>query len=596
MISGAGYYLTLPIRHCLRSRPAPQDCAPTVQSGGRPTCTQKMQVYARAAYAGVQKALGQLLSATSSELIGGAMPLLGTAITEAKGAETGLVVGIVLMEAGNFASGLHSSSVVQDAFGISNRAKGTILLLSCTLPLIEAFAFYDSGEHASASEIPARIVYIMLGRMLSNACRDFINEFLLKGFIGDTKHVGADNKDLSKSEIVRRRGNRLLLGPLPDNVGSAALVQFVVKSQIKVRLNVSDIATDSVAELSLVGEHWRGTAASALASGVVKAFYAFWGELAKAYAANNDAEGGTLLYAEARFFKAIRENFGPKFADALLRWKDATSTRNLLGPLSDAVAIWGKFGYGNGVDVNGVASLVGGGTEMRTPAFVDRAAAGREARRQRTVVTATVPPTSIVQPLASLPLQTSDPLPSVRPDPGLIAQQAMVSIAGAIAQQSPSSVQPITASATATTTTTTTPMQTTEETVVTVRVLVVKNTPLPMEVEMQEDKSGRPAGLGDDYAPLLPDPESGSEVDSPVDESVLPPVTVTTGLLDTKEGRTSPDESSDEESPPVARYRSASTPVLKPQPDMLADESGPVNWHLTPGTLKKSPSHHLDED
>ncbi len=531
------------------------------------------------------------------------MPLLGTAISESKYPQTAVAVGTVLVVGTNLVSSLHSSKVVQDAFGVSNRARGAIIVLSCTMPLMEAFTLAGTGKDGSASEIPTKIVYIVLGRMLSNACRDFFNEFF-KGALGDTKHVGADNKDLSKSEVVRRRGNRLLLGPVADNIGSAALIQFVLKNQIKVRFNVSDVATDSVAELSLVGEHWRGTAASALSSGFVKALYAFWSEMAKAYAANNDSEGGTVMYVPARGCKAVQENFGPKFQDAWLRWKDATSTRNLLGPLSDAVAIWGKFGPSGGIEDNVVASFVGGGIEMRTPGLVDRAAAGREARKQRTVVTATVPPTSIAQPLASLSLQNSNPLPPVGSNPGLIAQQAMVSIAGSIAQQSSQLAGPMVASAKATTTTTTTPTQTTEETVVTVRVLVVKNTPLPgAEEDMPDDESARPALTGDGYAPLALDPES-EEGDYPVDEDVSLPGITTTRLPDTKEGRVSPDELADElpdESPddeplPVARYRSSGTPSQKPLPGVPAEESAPVTWHLEPVALKKSPSHHVDKD
>ena len=70
MIAGTVYYLATPIRSCMRNRSEAGGDGPCVQSGGRPTCTQKMKSYAGAAWAGVQKAVGQLLSATASELIG----------------------------------------------------------------------------------------------------------------------------------------------------------------------------------------------------------------------------------------------------------------------------------------------------------------------------------------------------------------------------------------------------------------------------------------------------------------------------------------------------------------------------------------------
>ena len=177
MIAGTVYYLATPIRSCMRNRSEAGGDGPCVQSGGRPTCTQKMKSYAGAAWAGVQKAVGQLLSATASELIGGTMPLLGTAISESKYPQTAVAVGTVLVVGTNLVSSLHSSKVVQDAFGVSNRARGAIIVLSCTMPLMEAFALAGTGKDGSASEIPTKIVYIVLGRMLSNACRDFFNEF-----------------------------------------------------------------------------------------------------------------------------------------------------------------------------------------------------------------------------------------------------------------------------------------------------------------------------------------------------------------------------------------------------------------------------------
>jgi hypothetical protein len=566
MIAGALYYATWPIHSCLRKTSCSSDVAPLVQSGGRPTCMQKMGNYGKAIYAGLQKGAGQILSVTSSELVGGVLPLVGTALCESKGPESALTIGVPAVLVLNGASSWHAASVVQDAFGLSNRAKVAIFVVSSAMPLVEIFALTGMDKD-DPLEMPVKVTYLILGRMLTNALRDFLNEFG-KGALGDTKHADSDGRELSKADIVRRRGTRLVCSPFADNMGSAALGQFVVKNRIKDRFNVSDIATDSVAEMVIVGERWKDTATSAMSSGVVKGCYAFWGEWTKAYAASNDAKGGTLIYVKAKGFKALRENFGPKSKDAFQRWKDATCTRNLLGPLSDSVSIWSKV-RGGGTAVNVVASLVGGITEMRTPLLVDRAHAGRETQRATVTVLVNLP--------VSMPLtqpRSSDAQPSDGAGLGVIAQQAAVCVASGLASQSSMPVRSLSASATRVTTTT--PTHTIEETIVTVRVLKIQNTPL-LPSGHPSQPGGTPSGSRGSHAPLLmelpplqvdpDDPEI--DMDLSDDEGLLLPGAAMRSPPETKKKS---HESPDEEPSPTVRHNLPSASGLQSTDGVTPDE------------------------
>ncbi|MGE0332606.1 MAG: hypothetical protein AB7P37_18160 [Ramlibacter sp.] len=541
MISATLYYVTRPIRACLHKRSREDGGAPHVQAGGQPSCTQKLGNYGKAIYAGVQKFGGQVLSVTASELNGGAMPLLGTAISESKGPETALIVGVPVVLILNTASSWHAASVVQDAFGLSSRARTAVFIVSSVLPLVEIFALADVDKD-DPLKIPVVTTYLILGRMLTNALRDFFNEFG-KGALGDTKHADVHGIELGKPDIVSRRGTRLVLSSFPDNVGSAALGQFVVKNRIKDRFNVSDIATDSVAELVLVGERWKDTATSALSSGVVKGCYAFWGEWTKAYAAGNDTKGGTLIYVKAKGFKALRENFGPKSKDAFQRWKDATCTRNLLGPLSDSVSIWSKMG-GGGTPGNVVASLVGGVTEMRTPLLVDRAQAGRETKRATMTVAVNLP--DIVPPTQPQ-RRSSGAQPSDGAGLDRITRDAAVYIASKLEKQSNMPVDKLSASAT--TAITITPTCKKGETIVTVLVRQIQDTSL-LPSERPSQPGGAPSGSRGSDAQLLRKPSSLGmgpddpeiDIDLPGDEAFLLPGAAMRRPPETRKGQESPDE------------------------------------------------------
>lgn len=538
MISAALNYVTWPIRECLRKRSHGDGGAPHVQAGGQPTCRHKLGNYGKAVYAGVQKFSGQVASVAASELLGGGMPLVGTAISESKNPETALTLGVPLVLIFNTASSWHAASVVQDAFGLSNRARAAIFIVSSALPLVEVFAL-SGMDKDDPLKIPVVTTYLILGRMVTNAFRDFFNEFG-KGAMGDTKHADIEGKELDKPDIVGRRGTRLLLGSFPDNVGSAALGQFVVKSRIKDRFNVSDIATDSVAETVLAGERWKDTATSAISSGVVKGCYAFWGEWTKAYAVNNDTKGGTLIYVKAKGFKALRENFGPKRKDAFQRWMDATCTRNLLGPLSDSVSIWSKVS-GGGTAANVVASLVGGVSEMRTPLFVDRAHAGRQTKRATVTASVNLPDIG-----STVRLQPSGVQPSSGSSLGQVAQHAAVFIASGLASQSSAPIHSMSASAQATRTTTTTSTQTTEETVITVRVFTLQSAPLLPE-EDPAPFSGTSGSRGS-YAPLLKEASRSHPDDPELDndlcgnEGLALPVATLQYPIEARQGSDDPDE------------------------------------------------------